>query len=339
MSNRNNKPPTALDVASEPFVNRQKQRGFNNNPTNQRVILQKHILEKQISELAMNRFKWTNLPEEISVRYLERTMYFNALSVFYHDGRYDKFMALRGASAGFPNYQDEPTSFNVVGSNFISRTVSAVRDKTDENGVVMGKAIPIWANYNRIPDFHIVQLYADRIAEIDRTIDINAKNARQPKVAAFTQDAALSVVNINRQIDEGQGFIQVNGKSINDINEVFQVLDLAIDVKDIEVLHILRTRLWNECMGLLGIDNANQDKKERLVASEVDANNQQSSLSRFVNLNARREAAELINDHYGLKIEVEYHTIAEEQELMENAQEIAQKNMEGNNGNVHNEAD
>ena len=335
MSNKATKPPTPLDIVSAEFLSRDRRRGFATNPVNNRVLLMKGIYEKNLSELAMNRFKWEGLPEEISVRYLERTLFFNGLSVFYNDGRYDKYMALRGAASGFPNYQDEPTAFNVVGNNFVSRTVSAVRDTFDNIGNKFGKAIPIWANYNRIPDFPIVQLYADRLAELDRTIDINSKNARQPKVAAFTDDARLSVVNINRQIDEGQGFIQVNSKAINDITDVFQVLDLAVDVGDIEKLHIIRTRLWNECMGLLGIDNANQDKKERLVASEVDANNQQTSMSRFVNLNARREAAEAINDYYGLNISVEYYTVDEERKMVEDAK----SSMEVTNGNVHDDVE
>jgi hypothetical protein len=83
---------------------------------------------------------------------------------------------------------------------------------------------------------------------------------------------------------------------------------MGINVADIEKLHIVRTRMWNECMGLLGIDNANQDKKERLVAAEVDANSDQASMMRYVNLNARRMAAEQINAVHGLNVEVEYYT-------------------------------
>src|SRR5699024_8940304 len=77
--------------------------------------------------------------------------------------------------------------------------------------------------------------------------------------------------------------------------EMLSALDLGVEPDSIEKLHILRTRIWNECMGLLGIDNANQDKKERLVADEVDANSDKVALSRAVNLKSRQNAAEQIN--------------------------------------------
>src|SRR5690606_31619781 len=76
----------------------------------------------------------------------------------------------------------------------------------------------------------------------------------------------------------------------------------------IEKLSIVRARLWNECMGLLGINNSNQDKKERLVSDEVKANDDQVSSSRRVNLNARQDAAEHINSVYGLNISVDYYS-------------------------------
>jgi len=84
-------------------------------------------------------------------------------------------------------------------------------------------------------------------------------------------------------------------------------LDLGINEHALEKLHIVRTRLWSECMGLLGINNANQDKKERLVASEVDANDDQVSSMQYVNLNARRQACHMINARYGLDVSVEYN--------------------------------
>jgi hypothetical protein len=83
-------------------------------------------------------------------------------------------------------------------------------------------------------------------------------------------------------------------------------MDLGIDANVIEKLHILKVRQWNECMGYLGINNANQDKKERLVADEVDANNEQVAASRNVALNARQEACGLINKLYGLNVSVDF---------------------------------
>ena len=60
----------------------------------------------------------------------------------------------------------------------------------------------------------------------------------------------------------------------------------------------LRTELhnvWNECMSFLGINNANQEKKERLVEAEVGANDEQVNASENVMKKARERACEEIN--------------------------------------------
>ena len=59
-------------------------------------------------------------------------------------------------------------------------------------------------------------------------------------------------------------------------------------------------------MGLLGINHANQDKKERLVSSEVGANDEQVDAMKNVALNSRQRAAKQINDMFGLSVSVDY---------------------------------
>jgi hypothetical protein len=135
------------------------------------------------------------------------------------------------------------------------------------------------------------------------------------KFVVSNEQQKLSTTNINRAITEGQNGIQVAGP-LQDL-EFVKVLDLGVNPDNIEKLHILRTRMWNECMGLLGIDNANQDKKERLVSAEVDANSDQTSMHRFVNLNARRMACEQINKVFDdLNVSVDYYTEEEKSVAM-----------------------
>ena len=182
-------------------------------------------------------------------------------------------------------------------------------------------AVPIWANYVRIPDLDVIRIYASRLAWIDRTLEINAKNARRNKVLKAPQNMSLSVQNFARQQDEGSEYIQVTG-AMQDM-EFIEALDLGVNPDSYDKLSILRTREWNNCMTLLGIDSANQDKKERLVAAEVSANDSQAESFRNVNLNARRQACEAISEVFGLTITVEYNTqveaMAEAQEAMNQA--------------------
>jgi hypothetical protein len=162
-----------------------------------------------------------------------------------------------------------------------------------------------------MPDLDIVNIYSTRLAAMDRTVEVNSENARTSKVLVTTENTKLSAVNFNRQIDEGQNGIQIaaTGMPMNDLLSSVQLVDLGVDTDALVNIHIVRTREWNECMGLLGIANANQDKKERLVAAEVGANDEQSDMMRYVNLNARRMACEQINTMFPkLNVSVEYNT-------------------------------
>jgi hypothetical protein len=293
---RQKRASTATDIYNDFRYGRFKQ-----NPVAERTALIERMYIRILTELATNRFKWCGLPDSIDVRYLEMTLFYFALSVFYYDKRYDKHLAMQGGGTNWPNMMQNPVGFSVVGSNFVGINVSAVRDTEDA-----GMAIPIWANYQRMPDLDIVMIYAKRLADLDRTIEINSINARQNKFVVASENQKLTMVNINRAIDEGQNTIQISG-ALGDL-QFIQALDLGINPDSYEKLHMLRTRIWNECMGLLGIDNSNQDKKERLVAAEVGANDDQTDNMKFVNLNARRQAVEAINKHYKLDVTVEYNS-------------------------------
>ena len=120
----------------------------------------------------------------------------------------------------------------------------------------------------------------------------------------YDENTRLSATNINNMIDRGEPTIEVGSDVVN--GGMVQSFDLGVHPDMLEKLHITRMRLENQMMGELGINNANQDKKERLVADEVDANNDQVAVARSVNLAARKFAALQINDRYGLNVEVEY---------------------------------
>ena len=299
--------PKRTDAVGEYVYNRHLKgiNSFAQNPARSRLATITRMYTRILSELSMNRFEWTGLPPEIDRRFLELTLFQNALSVFYRDERYNKFFALRGAGAGYINMYDNPTRFTVVGNGrFVGRALKA------------NECVPIWANYLRVPDLDIVMIYATRLAEIDVTLEVNAKSARRNKIITVEENARLSVANINRQLDEGQAAISV---APGFDSSAIQALDLGVDPLSLINIDILSTRTWSKAMTMLGIDNANQDKKERLVAAEVDANNDQIAATRAMALNARQYACEQANTMfaaYGLNMSVEFRSDMEFSNLM-----------------------
>jgi hypothetical protein len=263
------------------------------NPSVSRTGVLERMYTRVLTELSANRFEWKNVPDTINVRYLELTLFYKAMAVWYNDKNFGQ-LALSAAPDMMLNHYGDPLAFQVFGANnYINKRISAK------------ECVPIYANMLRQPDLDIVRIYATKLAEMDRTVEINSINARRNKVMTIGENQLLSAENIERQLQEGQAVIKV--AQTFDVGAVLQAIDLAIDPKGITEVHVLRTRLFNECMGLMGINNANQDKKERLVESEVSANDDQIAATRRVNLNQRQEAADKINKMFKENIEVDFY--------------------------------
>lgn len=282
---------------------RSKGRTRSNNQVNNRTATLERMYVRVLSELCMNRFKYTGLEGTgIDARYLELQLFERALAVvFQHNDVLDpsgevvtpgtgKIVALAGSPVGAENFIGNYTKFQVYGSRFMNRTLP------------IAECVPIWANYLRAPDLDIVFIYANKLAEIDRTIEINVKNARIAKGLIADDNTRLTAANVNDAIERGESVIKIT----RDITANIIPIDLGVDVKGIESLHITRQKYWNECMALLGINNANQDKKERLVESEVSANDDQVLTVQRVNLNARQEGIRQVNEMFGTDITVDY---------------------------------
>lgn len=252
------------------------------------------MLQRTLLEICMNRFEWSGLPDEIDVRWMEQSLCYNALSVFHYDDTFGKYFAMRGAPTGNLNLIGNATEFIVYGNQFYTKTLSAKQ------------CVPIWANYMRVPDWDKIELYARKIAMMDRTVEINSETARRTKVMMANEKSRLSAENINRELNTGSSIVKVLPEVA--LQEMFQVVDLGTNPDTIVNMDILRDRQWTKILNLLGINTANQDKKERLVAAEVSGNNDEISFIRATNLHAREQACDQINEMFGLSVSVEYVT-------------------------------
>lgn len=129
----------------------------------------------------------------------------------------------------------------------------------------------IYYNFNRIVD-----IYAQRLASADAAIDTNLMNTRMAYVAeAETKAQADSIKLAYDKVSNGEPLVvyrkdvALNSTGLNVFfNNVKQnyIADMVQDSK--------RT-IINEFLTAIGVNNANTDKRERLVTGEVDANNQE----------------------------------------------------------------
>lgn len=293
---------------------------FRNNAPRDRKALYEVMYMRVLTEFATNRFKWSGLPDEIDRRFVEYELFRHALVVFFHDDKdFNRYFALRGSGVGKWNMYDNPVTFNAIGNTMINRRLKA--------GV---ECIPIWANTVRVPDWDLVLLQSTKLAEIERTIEINLQAMRKPFMFAVEDTERLTFTNLWRQVQEGEPVIfgtQLLGDTLDNKVKLF---DMKID-KDLVInLQLAKAKIWNETMTFLGINNSNQDKRERLVSDEVGANDQQVSAARNSAMGARKYAVQQINKKYGLSVEVEWN----EDEVIENTSDGPMHDSSGSGASV-----
>ena len=245
----------------------------------------------RLKMLAQAVFEWKGLPNGIEERYIERYLFQEGKCVFFKD--FEKgWMIARYTTAGDLNYYDEPTKVSPVCTNYTPAN-------TLEPGI---NCALIWNNDCAIPSHYTILQYAYRLMELQRTIDINVDAQKTPVVILCSEKQRKTFKAIFKQWKGNEPLI-FGDKSLEGLDLVKALKTDAPIVFD--KLHIEKMKLWNECMTFLGINNSNQDKRERLVADEVAANDEQIDLSAQVMLKARQTAAKKMSELCGCEITCE----------------------------------
>lgn len=245
--------------------------------------------------LAESRFVWDGLPSTVNERYLERVLHRHGLAVFFEDPRLHAFFALHAAGTGDVDVYGDPKTFRIAGNRYIDREVSS-KD-----------CVPIWVNRNRVNDQWIVNYYAAQLAEASVTVQVNALTSRYPTILALSQEQKLTGENFYRQIAEGQPVVfTVKDTMGGDVSGAVQALDNRLPPNAVSDAIRVKKDIWDEAMLMLGIQCAPPDKKERLVDDEVEALQGQMAAFRGVAIGARQEAADAINERYGLDVSVHW---------------------------------
>lgn len=250
-----------------------------------------------LSEMCMNRYRWTGLPEEIDPRFLEMTLFSQGLSVFFWDDEFNRYFALRGAGFGVPNMYNNPTEFIVYGNTMVNKTM-----KSD-------MCVPIWNNYLRTGDTDIVGVYARRLSEIDTTTEIDLVHMRVPVLLTADTNERKSVLDAYKQLAEGNPVIAEisSATGLGTLQDKIGSISTGIDKDYLPHVMDAKVRTWNEALTLLGIMNVNSSKRERMVVEEASGSSGQVLAMRAVNLQSRKYACEWINAKYGLDVDVTWN--------------------------------
>lgn len=243
----------------------------------------------RLTELSTSMFEWKNLPDTIDDRYLEMCLFSQGLAVFFKDEALG-YLCLNCATNGKFNVYRIPTRRRASASNGYNKVLSI------KNSVI------IWNNYIHTNSMLDVEMFSYRLADLDRTIDVNARAQKTPILIRCSEQQKLTMENLYMQYDGNEPFIFAD-KNLNP-NDLSVLVTSAPYVAD--KLYTLKTQIWNEALTYLGISNVNITKKERLITDEVQRNQGGTLASRYSRLEMRKKACKEINEMFGLNIDVQY---------------------------------
>lgn len=243
----------------------------------------------RLQEYVINMFEWENLPDSVDPRFIELSLCDRGFLVYFNDDVIGN-LALNCTIGSKLDVYNYPIYRRAYAPNGYQKRLD------NKNSVL------IYNNYLHTPSILTIELYARRLAEIERTIDVNVKSQKTPLIIKCDKKQELTMRNLYQQYDGNIPVIFADeNTNIDNISVIPTKSDYVADR-----LNTLKRQIWQEALTFCGIDNANTEKKERLVTDEIISNLGGVHAQRYVMLNARQDAAKKINKMFGTNIEVRF---------------------------------
>lgn len=268
-----------------------KQRRTNFSTSLAKNMISNNMYMRRLCELSMSMFKWEGLPESVDVRYLEMELFLSGQALFFKDDVMG-YLTLGCLANG---------SFGVYGEP-VSRRAYSRYNGYNSDMFTNKDSVIIWNNYMRVPSAQDVMYYAQRLWDIDSTIDINVRSQKTPILIQCDEKQRLSLLNVYKEYD-GNSPVLFGDRNL-DIKGFGVLKTDAPFVAD--KLYELKSQIWNEALTYLGISNVSYQKRERLITDEVTRSQGGTVASRYSRLAMREQACDRINKMFGLNLSVNY---------------------------------
>ena len=240
-------------------------------------------------QLLLSMFVWEGLPDGISARFIEEKLFDLGQVIFFKSKEMGFYVVSCATQIGF-NCYGEPTSYRAYS---IDGSINEIVHADD--------CIPIWNDIFRSGNADKVHFFAKRLSNIEKTIDVNLEQLKQPYIVACPEGQKISVEQFFKKKTNGEPYIFVSD-DFNTMNSI-TVLQTGVQnyTKDLQDLKHLKE---SEALTTFGINNVNIAKRERLVSGEAEQNDEQIAINKNSMYQARINAVKQINEKFGLEISV-----------------------------------
>ena len=240
-----------------------------------------------ITQMAMSRFRWLNLPPTCDERYLEWILCLEGVAtIAFPKKQRGTFYTTQAVQQGTLNIYQNPTkwkSYGINGWNFYC---------DNSNGVI------VYDNITRFPIMQGIELYANELTHIRMTKQINRMHQQTPWILKGPQEKKQDMVNMFKQVAGGEPAI-LGTDGMDSIQ--YEVMNSGVpylghDLSEDE------EATWKQIYTMLGLANV-PFKAERQTEDEIMAQKSPTNLILLASLEERRRAARKLNKRFGNYLE------------------------------------
>lgn len=242
----------------------------------------------RIMQLALSRFEYKDLPDSMDERFLEMQLIERGNALLFVDDVMGP-LCLPFSYGGPLDIYQKPTARRAYASNGYNTERSEI------------DSVIIYNNRMRTPDMAAIRLFAYRLWNFDRIIDINCNAQKTPIVVQCDEQGRLTLTNLFKEVDGNAPVVYTN-KNL-DLPNSLKAINIQAPFIAENVLNIKKS-VWDECMSYLGITTAGIYKAERVTSSEANNSGGTTVASRWSPLAERQTAIEKFNQMFGLNITV-----------------------------------
>lgn len=260
--------------------------------------------------IALNLYEYEGLPDSVDVRMIEMSFLLRGAAMIAEiEGN---LFSLLCAPGGNYNLYGNPLTAYGYGLNGFNREFKLwvpgsdaplTRDGVQKREGKGFNAVMGFDNKARFPYINYITTTAMRIADIKRAEDVIRTNLKRPAIIAVEESQVSSVQTAIKSKDSNEEAIVIGMHGFSP--DSAKVWDLKTDPTLLSAFADAYEREENIMREVFGLNSLpNQDKKERLITNEADANNQATQSNADIRLLARKEFIEHVNEAFGLDCSV-----------------------------------
>lgn len=148
----------------------------------------------------------------------------------------------------------------------------------------------------------LVNRYAAMLALCDTSIAVNLRNSKVAFIGfVSSKNQAATMEHMYRDIDDGKPAVYVKKDDITQDDIYYNHVKETYIANDVQ---LLKQSIKNDFLTEVGLNNANTDKRERLIVDEVNANNDEVKANVQHWLDSISEGLKRANNLFGLNLSV-----------------------------------